>query len=110
MRTKTTQEDLLIFADLLTKWSRSESSYFLNQFYRTFGMSEMQFYKKVEKCKARCEEFDYGEVKKNLRRNRFVRDQRLEEIPVRSPIANIVNEGRKIAEKIKVNFKEGSLT
>jgi len=84
--------DVQNFATLLTRWSRCETSFFLRQFWRSFGMTEMQFYKRLWKAKEQIIDFDFPEIKKNLRRNRFMRNQsRLE--------------GGNRAEKISVNFQ-----
>lgn len=73
-RQKIAESDIDNFATLLYRWSCSESSYFLRQFWRTFGMSEMQFYKRVWKAQDQVKDFDFPEIKKNLRRNRFARN------------------------------------
>lgn len=40
-------------------------------------MSEMQFYKRLWRAKEDIPKFDFDEIKRNLRRNRFVRNQQI---------------------------------
>lgn len=86
------KSDLINFSTLLTRWSECESSFFLRQFWRTFAMTEMQFYKRLWKSQQEVIGFDFNEVKKNLRRNRFHR-------------AYKKKMGIKTTEKININFK-----
>ena len=75
-RNKITPYDVGNFAAILEGWSKCETSFFLKQFWVSFGMSEMQFYKRLWRAKDDIPKFDFPEIKKNLRRNRFMRNQR----------------------------------
>lgn len=77
-RKRITESDIGNFAALLERWSLCDTSYFLVQFWRSFGMSEMQFYKRLWAAQEQIPDFNYKEVKKNLRRNRFMRKQKIE--------------------------------
>jgi len=75
-RTRITPYDVGNFAAILKGWSHCETSFFLKQFWISFGMTEMQFYKRLWRAKSEIDGFDFEEIKKNLKRNRFMRDRK----------------------------------
>lgn len=62
---------------MLTSWAQDESAYFLCEFWKSLGMSEMQFYKRMWKAEKEIEGFDLGEIKKILRHHRWIRDNQI---------------------------------
>jgi len=74
-RTRITDKDVANFAALLWGWSQSQTSCFFCQFWRSVGMSEMQFYRRVWMAQDQVPDFNLDEIKKNLKKNRFLKNQ-----------------------------------
>lgn len=85
-RKRITESDVVNFAALLERWSLCGTSYFLVQFWKSVGMTEMQFYKRLWAAQEQIPGFDYKEIKKNLRRNRFMRKKKMEEKTTRKVV------------------------
>lgn len=76
-KTRITPTSVKHFAELLFRWSTCNDSYFLKEFWQSFGMTEMQFYKRLWAAEKIVGAFDYTDVKRNLKLNRMLRNKRL---------------------------------
>ena len=77
-KTKITPQSVTRFADLLLRWSTCNDSYFIREFWESFAMTEMQFYKRLWAAQKFVGSFDYLDVKKNLKINRILRHKKRE--------------------------------
>jgi len=71
-RKKIEEVDLYAFIVSLHNWSQWERSFFFVDFYRSFGMTEMQFYKRLSLAEEKIKLFPIESIKRNLKVNRFL--------------------------------------
>lgn len=76
-RTKIEDSDLNIFCKALENWSSLDTSLYFVNFYKSFGMSEAQFYKRVYLCKEKVSDFSLEQIRRNLKVNKFINEKNL---------------------------------
>jgi len=76
-RTKIEESDLNIFSKALENWSSLNTSLYFVNFYRSFGMSETQFYKRIYLSQQKLTDFSLEEIKRNLKINKFIHEKNL---------------------------------
>lgn len=67
-------KDAQYFLKALKGWSELPTSYFFTEFINLFNMTTPQFYTRIKKCEELLDEFDYEEICKSLRRNRYIKN------------------------------------